>query len=81
MKRFLYDNGLSLVLFVLFFFTFLVGQSVTGHLHYNNEQQEHGQPTVGYIASLTKLSSGNRMQGRSTYSLVTSNALTTIFSC
>ena len=52
MKRFLQDNGLSLVLFVLFFFTFLVGQSVTGHLHYNNEQQEHGQPTVGYVEYL-----------------------------
>jgi hypothetical protein len=52
MKRFLHDNGLSLVLFVLFFFTFLVGQSVTGHLHYNNEQQEHGQPTVGYVEYL-----------------------------
>lgn len=52
MKRFLKNNGLSLVLFVLFFFTFLVGQSVTGHLHYNNEQQEHGQPTVGYVEYL-----------------------------
>ena len=52
MKRFLKDNGLSLVLFVLFFFTFLIGQSVTGHVHYNNVQQEHGQPTVGYIEYL-----------------------------
>lgn len=52
MKRFLHDNGLSLVLFVLFFFTFLFGQSVTGRLHYNNEQQEHGQPTVGYVEYL-----------------------------
>jgi hypothetical protein len=52
MKGFLKDNGLSLVLFVLFFFSFLVGQSLTGHLHYNNEQQEHGQPTVGYVEYL-----------------------------
>ena len=52
MKRFLHDNGLSLVLFVLFFFTFLFGQSVVGHRHYNNEQQEHGQPTVGYVGYL-----------------------------
>ena len=52
MKRFLRDNGLSLVLFVLFFFTFLVGQSLTGHQHYNNEQQEHGQPTVTYVGYL-----------------------------
>jgi len=52
MKRFLYDNGLSLVLFVLFFFSFLVGQSFTGHRHYNNEQLEHGQPTVEYLEYL-----------------------------
>jgi hypothetical protein len=52
MKRFLRDNGLSLVLFVLFFFAFLVGQSLTGHQHYNNEQQEHGQQTVGYLEYL-----------------------------
>jgi hypothetical protein len=50
--KFLRDNGLSLVLFVLFFFTFLVGQSVTGHQHYNNEQQEHGLQTVGYLEYL-----------------------------
>jgi hypothetical protein len=52
MKRFLRDNGLSLVLFVLFFFAFLVGQSLTGHQHYNNEQQEHGQQTVTYMEYL-----------------------------
>lgn len=52
MKGFLHNNGLSLVLFVLFFFTFLFGQSVVGHRHYNNEQQEHGQPTEGYIEYL-----------------------------
>ena len=52
MKRFLRNNGLSLVVFVLFFFTFLVGQSVVGHQHYNNEQQEHGQATVTYLEYL-----------------------------
>ena len=52
MKRFLRDNGLSLVLFVLFFFSFLFGQSITGHQHYNNEQQEHGQQTIGYLEYL-----------------------------
>lgn len=50
--RFLRDNGLSLVLFVLFFFAFMVGQSLTGHQEYNNEQQDHGQPTVGYVEYL-----------------------------
>ena len=52
MKRFLHNNGLSLVLFVLFFFTFLFGQSLVGHRHYNNEQQEHGQPMVDYVSYL-----------------------------
>ena len=52
MKRFLRDNSLSLVLFGLFFFTFLLGQSITGHQHYNNEEQEHGQPAVGYLEYL-----------------------------
>lgn len=52
MKRFLRNNGLSLVLFVLFFFAFLVGQSLTGHQHYNNEQQEHSQQTIGYLEYL-----------------------------
>jgi hypothetical protein len=49
MKRFLHNNALSLVLFGLFFFAFLVGQFFVGHQHYNNEQQEHGQPTVTYL--------------------------------
>lgn len=47
MKRFLRNNGLSLVLFVLFFSAFMVGQTLTGHQDYNNEQQEHGQQAIG----------------------------------
>ena len=49
MKRFLRDNGLSLVLFVLFFSAFMVGQTLTGHQEYNNEQQEHGQQAIGLL--------------------------------
>ncbi len=52
MKRFLRDNGLSLVLLVLFFFSFMVGQTLTGHQEYNNEQQEHGQPAIGFLEYL-----------------------------
>lgn len=48
MKNFFRNNGLSLVLFVLFFFTFLLGQSITGFWHFNDLQQEHGQPTTTY---------------------------------
>ena len=32
MKRFFRENGLSLVLFWMFFLTFLVGQTLVGHL-------------------------------------------------
>ena len=48
MRRFFRENGLSIVLFVCFFLTFLVGQSLTGHKEYNNDQQEHGQPTISF---------------------------------
>jgi len=52
MKRFLRNNGLSLVVFGLFFFILLFGQSIVGQQHYNNEQQEHGQSTVTYLEYL-----------------------------
>lgn len=52
MKRFIRNNGLSLVLFCLFFFTFLSGQFFVGRQQYNNEQQQHGQPTATYLEYL-----------------------------
>jgi hypothetical protein len=52
MPRFLRDNSLSLVLIVLFLVT-LAGQSATGWRSYNQDQQDHQQPTVGYGAYLT----------------------------
>lgn len=52
MRRVLRENGLSIVLFLLFLFS-LVGQTLTGHSEYNEDQQEHGQPTVGYAEYLT----------------------------
>lgn len=52
MRRFFRNNGLSIVLFGLFFFTFLVGQSVVGLWQYNEDQQEHRQPTVTYMEYL-----------------------------
>ena len=51
MRRFFYDNSLSIVLFVLFALT-LFGQSVTGLSEYNEDQREHGQPAVGYVEYL-----------------------------
>ncbi|HKQ53995.1 MAG TPA: DUF6766 family protein [Pyrinomonadaceae bacterium] len=48
MRRILRENGLSIVVFTCFFLVFFVGQSLTGHQEYNNDQQEHGQPTISY---------------------------------
>ncbi|HEX9944191.1 MAG TPA: DUF6766 family protein [Thermoanaerobaculia bacterium] len=48
MRRFLRENGLSLVLFWLFFVAFFVGQSIAGHRESNSERQEHGQAPVSY---------------------------------
>ena len=47
MRRIFYENGLSIVFFLLFALS-LVGQSLTGHKEYNDDQREHGQPKVSY---------------------------------
>jgi len=51
MKKFLRENSLSIVLFTLFF-VFLVGLSVTGYLHENEEMKMHAQPAVTYTEYL-----------------------------
>lgn len=51
MRRFLRDNGLSVIMFVLFFI-FLAGQSITGYMEYNADQQDHSQPEISYTAYL-----------------------------
>lgn len=51
MSRFFRNNGLSIVLFALFFFC-LAGQYLTGHQEYNEDQKQHGQPAVGYVEYL-----------------------------
>jgi hypothetical protein len=51
MKQLLRQNGLSIVLF-LFLVAFLVGQALTGHRTYNNDQLEHGQPTLDFAGYL-----------------------------
>jgi len=45
------SNGLSIVVFALFF-AFLLGQSIVGHLERNEDRQQHGQPTVSYVQYL-----------------------------
>src|SRR5829696_7890758 len=47
MRRILRENGLGIVL-ILLFVVFWIAQSVSGYRQYNNEQQDHGQPAVGY---------------------------------
>jgi hypothetical protein len=47
MRRIFRNNGLSIVLFLLFLFS-LVGQSITGYHEHNQDQQEHKQPTIGF---------------------------------
>ncbi len=51
MSRILRENGLTLAVFGLFLVT-IVGQSIAGELEYNAGQQDHGQPTVGYLQYL-----------------------------
>jgi len=51
MREFFRNNGLSVVLFLLFFFS-LVGQYFTGYHDFNDDQRAHGKPEVGYAEYL-----------------------------
>lgn len=51
MARVLRNNGLTLVLLIIFVLT-LIGQSLAGERVYNADQRDHGQPTIGYGAYL-----------------------------
>ncbi|HKG47505.1 MAG TPA: DUF6766 family protein [Pyrinomonadaceae bacterium] len=48
MRKILRENGLSIVLGLLFFLA-LIGQASAGLYTYNQEQQEHGQPAVDFL--------------------------------
>ena len=52
MKRWLRDNGLSVVLFSLFFL-FLAGQTATGYRTFNRDQRDHHAPPVTFGEYLT----------------------------
>jgi hypothetical protein len=56
-RRFLSLNSLSIV-FLLIFLGSLAGQAVAGHSDYNNEQRDHGEPTVSLGRYLTSSSFG-----------------------
>ena len=49
MQKILRENGLSIVLGLLFLLT-LVGQAAAGLYTYNEEQLEHGQPAVNFFS-------------------------------
>jgi hypothetical protein len=51
MPRVIKNQSLTIVMFALFLFS-AVGMVATGYRHYNEGQQEHGQPTVGTIEYL-----------------------------
>ena len=51
MGRVLRDNSLTAVLLVLFALS-IVGQSIAGASEYDADQQDHGQPPVGYLGYL-----------------------------
>jgi hypothetical protein len=51
MKKLLRDNGLSIVLFLLFAVSF-VGHALAGWHQYNEDQREHGQTAAGFTAYL-----------------------------
>jgi hypothetical protein len=53
MRRFLRENGLSIVWLGLFFVTLIFGQSAVGHREYNSDQREHGRPEVTYVEYVT----------------------------
>ncbi|MCA1633255.1 MAG: hypothetical protein LC802_05915 [Acidobacteria bacterium] len=52
MRRTLRNNGLSIAMFGLFFFVFVLGQTITGQHEYNSDQREHGQRAVTYAEYL-----------------------------
>src|SRR5829696_8426869 len=51
MRKTLRENGLSIVL-ILLFLIFLGAQAVAGMYEYNDERQLHGHPTVDFIGYL-----------------------------
>jgi hypothetical protein len=52
-RRFVHDNALALVVFGLFFLTFIVGQTLAGQHAYNADQRDHGELAVSYVQYLT----------------------------
>lgn len=52
LQRIWRENGLSIVLFGLFFFSFILGQALAGQRYSNQERGEHGLPPESFAAYL-----------------------------
>jgi hypothetical protein len=52
MRRLFRNNGLSIAMFSLFLMA-VCGQSLAGFRDYNDDQKDHGQPTLGFGEYLT----------------------------
>ncbi len=53
MRKVWHENGLSIVLWGMFFLLFIGGLSFSGYRAYNIQQQEHGDAPVSYFQYLT----------------------------
>jgi hypothetical protein len=51
MRKRLKENGLSITIFAIFFAT-LIGLAFTGWNNYNEDQQDHGEPPIGFVEYL-----------------------------
>jgi hypothetical protein len=60
MRRFLFENSLSLFFLGLFLIS-LVGQTVAGLYEFNDHQSQHGEPTVSYLRYLASSDFGSDM--------------------
>jgi hypothetical protein len=60
MRRWLYDQSLTLFFLAIFLLS-LVGQSVAGHVAFNEEQRSHDEPTMSYARYLVSSDFGGNV--------------------
>jgi Domain of unknown function (DUF6766) len=58
MRRFVRDHSLSIVTLGAFLVIWLGGQAWAGHRAYNDDQRDHGEPTVGFVEYLSQADVG-----------------------
>jgi Domain of unknown function (DUF6766) len=60
MRKWLYDQSLTLFFLAIFLLS-LVGQSVAGHVAFNEEQSSHDEPTISYARYLVSSDFGGNV--------------------